>query len=133
MSLSMVAFGILRQLEAERQIFVNGHVRPQVIALEHHCGRPLFGRQADDGLAVDRDITAGHIQKAADGAQDRGLAAAGRPQEGNDLAFVNIQIDMLNASPLSYFLVISLICNLILRSLMDFISSQSYSTLTNIY
>ena len=50
-----------------------------------------------DGLSVDRDVAAGHVQKSADGAQDGGLAAAGRPEEGDDLTLVNIKVNMLNA------------------------------------
>ena len=91
-----LSLGHLAELEAEGEVFVNGHVRPQVVALEHHCGRALLGGQADDGLTIDGDVAARDVEEAADGAQDGGLAAAGGAEEGDDLTFVNIEVDVFD-------------------------------------
>ena len=89
-----LGLGDLAQLQAEGQVFINGHVGPEVIALEYHGRGALFGGQVDDGLTVHGDVALGHVQKAADGAQDRSLAAAGGAQEGDDLALVDLQINV---------------------------------------
>ena len=91
-----LSLGHLAELEAEGEVFVNGHVRPQVVALEYHCGRAFLGRQADDGLTIDGDVAARDVEEAADGAQNGGLAAAGGAEEGDDLTFVNIEVDVFD-------------------------------------
>ena len=89
--------GDLAQLQAESQIFIYRHVGPQVVALEYHGGRPLFRRQFYDRLIVDQNVAVSDIQKTADGPQNGGLSTAGWPQHGDDFAFINFQIDMLDA------------------------------------
>ena len=113
-----LALGHLAQLEAERQILINRHVRPQVVALEYHCGRTLLRRQADDALSVNGDVAARHVMEAADGAQDGRFAAARGAKEGDNLTLVNIQVDMFDTVALSYFLVISFSCSLIFLSVI---------------
>ena len=63
---------------------------------QNHGGGPFFGGEIDNGLAVDQDVAGRHIQKAADGAQDGRLSAAGGPQHGHDFAFVNIKADVFD-------------------------------------
>ena len=70
-------FGRFAKLQAECHILVDGHMRPQVVALEYHTGGTLFGRQALYFGAVQQNFAGIDLVKAADGAQDGGFAAAG--------------------------------------------------------
>ena len=89
--------GDLPQLQAEGQVLIDRHVGPEVVALEHHGGGALFGRQVDNGLSIHQDIAGSHIQETADGPQDGRFAAAGGAQKGNDFTLIDFEIDMLNA------------------------------------
>ena len=55
-------------------------------ALEHHRGVAQRRRQVGDVFAGDEDLPFGHFLEAADDAQGRGLAAAGRPEHGDEFA-----------------------------------------------
>ena len=59
--------------------------------LEHHgdAGDRLF-----DALVADPDFAGIVRQQAVDAAQQRGLAAAGRSDNGDDLAFRHFEIDV---------------------------------------
>ena len=48
-----------------------------------YCGRPGFGSR-------DLDLAAGHGFEPAEDAQHRGLAAAGRPDDGEEGAFLDV-------------------------------------------
>ena len=71
-------------------------MRKQRVGLEHHRGAALDRRQADDVLAADQDLAGGRILVAGDHAQDRGLAAAGRPEQAAIGAVGNLQIDAVD-------------------------------------
>ena len=51
------------------------------------------GRTPVDRLAADRDAAAVDLLEPGDGAQERGLAAARRPDKNTELAFGNIKVD----------------------------------------
>ena len=53
-------------------------------------------RQADDVLAADQDLACRRILVAGDHAQDRGLAAAGRPEQAAIGAVGNLEIDAVD-------------------------------------
>ena len=67
------------------------------IALEHHGGVPLIRGQAVHPGVPDVDITGGGNLKAGDHAQDGGLAAAGRTQQGYKLTGVDGQAHTFNS------------------------------------
>src|SRR5450631_1651948 len=68
-----------------------GLPRKQAEMLEHHgdAGDRLF-----DALVADPDFAGIVRQQAVDAAQQRGLAATGRPDYGDDLAFGHVEIDI---------------------------------------
>jgi hypothetical protein len=80
------------QLEAIGDVGENGAVRPQRVGLEHEAEPARLGRQVDlargveQHVAADVDRAAVRPLEAGDGAQQRGLAAAGGAEQGDDLA-----------------------------------------------
>ena len=68
-----------------------GHVRSDVemgeqrVVLEHHAAAPPRGWQRRDVLAADHDAPGIRRLEAGDEAQDRGLPAAGRAEQRQDL------------------------------------------------
>ena len=80
----------LADIEPKRDVVGDGHVRPQRVALEHHAGVALVGGEEGDvaGLApFDEEQPTGRgLDEPSDHAEKGGLAAAGGPQEEEELA-----------------------------------------------
>ena len=76
----------LRHLERERDVALDGHVREQRVALEDRAHGPRFGRPVGQVFAVQEDAAAVGKVEAGDHPQQRGLAAAGRAQQREELA-----------------------------------------------
>ena len=71
------------------------HVRPQGVGLEHHRHVPPLGRERSDWLPADLDPAGGDGDEAREGAQQRRLAAAGGPEEGDELARGDGEVDVV--------------------------------------
>ncbi len=82
--------------EAEADIVLDVHVREQRIGLEHHSDLALVRWQRRDVLAFDQDGAGVGALEAGDHPQDRGLAAAGGPEQGHELALVEGEADALD-------------------------------------
>jgi hypothetical protein len=59
--------------------------------LEHHGDA---GDRLDDTFFADQDFTGIVRQQTVDATQQRGLAAAGRTDDGNDFALADIEVDV---------------------------------------
>ena len=68
----------------------------QRIALKHHTGVPLVRGQLVDAHAVQQNLAFADAFKARDHTQGRGLAAAGRSQQGHELAAGDIHVDVVH-------------------------------------
>ena len=77
-----------------RQRHVVAHAEPghQRIALEHDAA---VGAGAGDGLAVLQHVAAVGADQAREQADQRGLAAAGKPDDGHELARLHAQVQVL--------------------------------------
>ena len=69
--------------ERERDVLDDGAPREGGFLLEHHADR---GVRAGDRLARDRDAARVAVGQAADDVEQGGLAAAGRADDGEELA-----------------------------------------------
>ena len=76
-------------------------VRKDRVRLEHHVRRPLVGRDQRRRLIVDEDLALGRKFEPRDHAQQRGLAAARRAQQREELAAFDVErhaVDGLDAA-----------------------------------
>ena len=94
---------LLRQLldlQAEGDVLPHSHVGPEGVGLEHQvqpafAGFCVIGQIRVDHLhAVDGHDAALWLFQAGDDAQRGGLAAAGRAQQGHEVAVLNDQVDV---------------------------------------
>ena len=101
------AAGAAAHAQGIGDVLEHRHMRPDRIGLEHHAeAAPLRrhenarGRIADDFVA-DADPAAGILLKAGHHAQRRGLAAARRPQQRDELALADAQIDVADGGEIA--------------------------------
>ena len=71
-------------------------MREEGEVLEDRRRRPLVRRQVDERLAVEHDVALGRELVTADHAQRRRLAAAGRAEQDDVLAVVDVQVDVVD-------------------------------------
>ena len=83
--------GPLQPPHPERDVLGHRHVGEERVLLEDGVHRPPVGRQPLDLLAVEEDRALGHVLEPRDHAQQRGLAAAGRAEEGEELVVRDLQ------------------------------------------
>ena len=81
----------LAQLQTERHVVVDRHVRVQRVVLEHHRDVPLLGRNAVHDLLADPDRPARDRLQTGDHAQRGRLPAAGRADQDDELAVGHVQ------------------------------------------
>ena len=109
-----IAVGRMRE-PGQRQIFAGNlvalglrhaaHLRTEPDIVEHgfpgEQGKRLEYDTAlragpNDRLTVEQDLAAGIGNEAGDHVEDRGLAAAGRADDGNELALLDVQRDVMD-------------------------------------
>ena len=67
-------------------------MRKQRVALEHDAEATLVRLHVRNVAAIERDAPARRFDEARDHLQRGGFAAAGRPEQRNELAFFNRQV-----------------------------------------
>ena len=81
--------------QAKGDVVVHVHVGEEGILLEDGVDFALVGRDADDVLTVEEHLALARLQKAAEDAQQRRLAAARGSEQRDELVFVNVKRDAL--------------------------------------
>jgi hypothetical protein len=76
-----VLAGLMAELEAEGNVVIDSHVRPEGVALKDHCRGTLLWGKADDALSIDKNIALIRRDKATNHAQSCRLTAARRTEE----------------------------------------------------
>ena len=79
------------RLEAVADVALDAHVREERVALEHHVHGPLVRRHPEQVSAIDLDATRLGRLEARDGAQQRGLAAARRAEQREELVVGDVE------------------------------------------
>ena len=79
-------------LEPERHVLRHRHVREERIALEHDAEAALGGLDGQEIAAFEPDRAAARLDEARDHLQGRGLAAARRAQQRDELALLDGQV-----------------------------------------
>ena len=78
-------------------VVAHRHVREQRVVLEHHRHVALARRPGRDVLAADAQRALGRRLQPGDRTQQRRLAAAGRAEQGEELAVGDRQVDAVDA------------------------------------
>ena len=86
----------LAELERERHVLVDGHVRVEGVGLEDHRDVAVLGLDVVDHATVDLEGAGGDVLEAGDHAQRRGLAAAGRADEDDELLVSDLKVEVLH-------------------------------------
>ena len=73
-------------------------VREERQRLEHQAGRPPVRRQVVDGRAADADVAGGRRLQPGEHAQQRRLARARRPDDGEELALGDVEVDAVDGA-----------------------------------
>ena len=87
--------GHLFQLQAEGDVVPHVQVRKQRVLLKHGIHPALVGRDAGNILAVENHAAGIRRFKPADDAQGGGFPTAGRAQQGDELLFADVQVNMI--------------------------------------
>jgi hypothetical protein len=88
---------VLRHLahrERVGHVLAHAEMREQGVVLEHHAEVPLVRRRAVDLLAVEQDVAGGRRLEAGQHHQRGGLARARRPEQAQELAPVDVQVEL---------------------------------------
>ena len=80
--------------QSERDVLPDGEVVEEGVALEDGVDVAAVRRHIGDVLAVQRHLTVGRVDEAADHPQRRGLAAAGRTQQGEELTRRDVEVQV---------------------------------------
>src|SRR3990172_8393449 len=86
-----------RDLEPVGDVIGDRHVWKYGVGLEHHVHGAAVRRDLTHVLAVDIDVTLGRHFEAGKHAQQRRLAASRRPEQGEELAWLDIKADIVHA------------------------------------
>ena len=86
----------LALLEPVRDVVEHRHVREQRVGLEDRVDVALVRGDADGGAAADLDLALGRLVEAGDHPQRRGLAAAGRAEQREELARLHLEVDVVD-------------------------------------
>src|SRR6185295_5280946 len=82
-----------RHPEAESDVLAHGHVRIERVGLEHHRQAAFRGGQLRDVIAIDDDASGADILESGDQAKQRRLSAPRRPDEDDEGAILDIEIN----------------------------------------
>ena len=95
---SRSGLGTLAHHQRIGDVVADAHVREQRVVLEHGVHRPRVRRAHRHVVAADQDAPGGGQREAADHAQAGGLARARRPEQGEELAGVDRQVDAVDGA-----------------------------------
>ena len=82
--------------QAERHVLEDRQVREERVRLEDGVDVALVGRPAGDRLLAEVDRALGRLLEAADHPQRRRLAAAGRAEQGEEAAAVDLERELVD-------------------------------------
>src|SRR5580765_3047634 len=91
-------------LQRKSDVVADREMRIEAIALEHHRHAAGARRNVVDDVAADQEIAAGLLLEPADDAQERRLAAAGRPEQHHELAVRHSQTNAVDCRNLAKLL-----------------------------
>ncbi len=94
--LSMSGLLELAQLEAEREVVVDRHVRVERVALEDHRDVAVLRRHVVDDPVADEHPPVADVLEPGHAAQCGGLSAARWPDEDQELPVLDLQVEVVD-------------------------------------
>ena len=91
----------LAELEAEREVFIDRHVRIEGVVLKHHGDVAILRRDVVHDAFADPDLAVGDLFESGDHAESRGLTASGGTDEDHEFLVVDVDgnaVDGLHAA-----------------------------------
>src|SRR5262249_43311525 len=95
-------FALARDAQRKGDVLEHRHVRPDRIGLEHHADAAIAWRNEHAVIDVayrftrDDDLARLGSLEASEAAQGCGLAATGRPEQGDELASLDTEADVID-------------------------------------
>ena len=89
---------LLAQLQTERHVVINGHVRIQRVVLENHRDVAILRSNVVNQTVADVELALGDLFKASNHAQGGGLTAARRSDQNDELLVLDVQTEVGNGS-----------------------------------
>jgi len=97
--------GRLAQLEAERHVVIDAHVRVEGVALEHHRDVPVLRRHVVDDAVADQNLPLGDLLQPRQKTQTGRLAAARRPDKYEELLVFDVDGEIVHRHNIAEALV----------------------------
>src|SRR5690606_27844904 len=88
-------------LEGEAHVVRDGHMRVERVVLEHHGDVPVLGREMGDLPLADPDAALVDVLEPREHPQGGGLPAAGGPDEDEELAVPDLDVELVDGGGLS--------------------------------
>src|SRR5207245_10997236 len=89
------------KLEREADVLGDRHVRVQRVALEDHADPAFLWEEVIDTSVTEEDLSARRTVDASDHEQGRGLPATGRPEERDELARADLEVELVHPDDLA--------------------------------
>ena len=83
-------------LQAERDVFIDIHMRKQRVALENRIDRSLIRRKIGDGLSVQKDLPRGRQLEARNHTESGCFSASGGPEKGDKFSAANLKVEVIH-------------------------------------
>ena len=100
----VLADGARLHPQAEGDVFEHRHVAEQRVVLEHETDMALAGAAGQRVLAVERHLAGIRPVEARDDPQQRGLAGTRRPQQRQQFAVGDLEVDAIERGKGAEFL-----------------------------
>ena len=95
-TLAPLRLGDALDAQAVLDVLLHGHVREERVVLEHRVDVALVGRAIRHILPAEQHAAARGPFEARDHAQTRGLARPGRPEQREELAAPDVEVDCVD-------------------------------------
>ena len=92
-----LVFGELLDTQRKGDVLVDGQVGEERVCLEDRVGLALVRGKVDDTLAIEADVAGVWKIEAGDDAKQRGLPAAGRAEQREELALLDLDVHMVES------------------------------------
>src|SRR5690606_24397903 len=92
---SDLVLGHAGDAQAEAEVSLHRHLRVERAGQANHAVAAVLGFFPGDVLADDDELAVGDLQEPRDAVEKRGLAATRRPEHHQELALVDVEIEML--------------------------------------